>query len=106
MPTIIYKFYKPESTFANGDEALADRSRLLSPEFKQSNHDLYETMLSDGIITEPTTTQWDQATHTLSVVVKVGNIEEYDRESVTYHGVIKQATIDAGWDLVEKKIID
>jgi hypothetical protein len=106
MSTIILKHIKPNSVFANADEAIADRRRLFSPEFFQSIYDLFTTMLTDGILREPISVEWDQMSHTLTLFIKVSDVEQYESIIEPYISTLRTYTNDAGWNLLEKKIID
>lgn len=98
--TLTPKYTKDGATFASGAEALADKNSLFSPELTQSVNDCYAQMIVDGVLLQPITPEWDQATFTLSVVKVVSSVAAY-KAAVTFNEAECVADAEAaGWTLV------
>ena len=94
------QYTKIGATFASGDEAYADKSSLYGPELTASVADCYATMLTNGVLLEPVSYTWDQATELLTVVKVVTSVEAY-KAAVTFDtAAVATASTEAGWTFV------
>jgi hypothetical protein len=96
----ITRYTKPGATFANGNEAHADKNSLYTPELQESVDNCYATMLANGVLLEPLSFDWDQETSTLSVNKLVSSQADY-LAAITFDAVaVVEAAADAGWTII------
>jgi len=98
-------YTKDGATFASGAEAYADKNSLYSPELQSAVSDCYAQMLTDGILLEPVSQNWDQATYTLTVIKVVTSVEAY-KAAITFN--IAETVVDAaaaGWTYIRSTTI-
>ena len=94
---ITVNWSKEDSTFASGAAAHADKNSLFSAELTASVNDCYSSMLTNGILLEPLSYAWDQASYTLSIYKIVSSIAAYEA-AVTFHVADTNAAAHAaGW---------
>jgi hypothetical protein len=93
-------YSKPGATFANGDEAYADKNSLYPSELTQQVDNCYNEMLTEGILLQPVTHVWNQAAGTLTVVKIVESKLAYV-EAVTFDTAeVLNYSVQAGWTFV------
>ena len=98
--TMIVQYTKPGATYASGTEAHDDKISLYGAELNASISDCYAKMLTDGVLLEPVSYTWDQATEMLTVVKVVTSVEAY-YAAVTFNvAAVLAASTAAGWTLV------
>ena len=94
---ITVTWIKDNSTFVSGAAAYADKNSLFSAELAASMNDCYSSMLTDGILLEPLSYAWDQASYTLTIDKIVSSIAAYEA-AVTFHVADTNAAARAaGW---------
>ena len=98
---VIASYTKTGATFITGQEALADKNSLYGPALTDAVYECYASMQTDGILLEPITPVWDQATYTLNVVKKVTNIEDYYAAITFDKDAVVAASKLAGWTYIE-----
>ena len=101
MSQDVSSFYtKIGATFANGDEAYADKNSLYPSELTQQVDNCYNEMLAQGILLQPVTHVWDQAAGTLTVV-KIAESSLAYTEAVTFETAeVLNYSGQAGWTFV------
>jgi hypothetical protein len=93
-------YTKVGATFADGEAAKANKNSLFPAELTQACEECYATMLVNGVLLEPVSFVWNQATYTLTVVKVVSSIAAY-QAAQTFNGpeCISLAE-EAGWTYV------
>jgi hypothetical protein len=98
ITTAVYT--KAGATFADATEAYADKNSLYGTELTAAVDACYAQMLADGVLLEPITYTWDQATSTLTVSKTITSKEAYN-SALTFDvnlGVTRSQ--EAGWTFV------
>ena len=94
------KYTKPGATFSTGADAYADKASLYGAELTSTVEDCYATMLADGVLLEPISYTWDQATEMLTVVKVVLSVEAYYAAVTFNNAAVISASAAAGWTFV------
>lgn len=98
---VIASYTKTGANFTTGQDALADKNSLYGPALHDSVNECYASMQTEGILLEPITPVWDQATYTLNVVKKVTNVEDYYAAITFDKDAVLAASKLAGWTYIE-----
>ena len=94
-------YTKNDTVFATAQEAWANKNSLCSPELQQSIDSCFAQLLSDGLLLEPVSATWDQATSELTIVKVVSSsVEAYDAAITFDTTQLLAASSNAGWTLV------
>ena len=101
MSTIMtVQYTKPGATYASGTEAHDDKISLYGAELNASISDCYAKMLTDGVLLEPVSYTWDQATEILTVTKVVSTAEAYKAAETFDVDALLVASLSGGWTLV------
>ena len=93
-------YQKNGATFANGDDAYADKNSLFGPELTDTVTSCYDALLTSGILLSPITKSWDQETFTLTVTKLVTSLEAYDAGVTWNNDDLVIACEAAGWSYI------
>ena len=91
---------KNGAIFATAQDAWADKNSLYTPELRQSVHDCFVQMISDGIMLEAAYPVWNQDTFELTIVKVVSSAEAYNAAITFDTAELKSLADNAGWVFV------
>jgi hypothetical protein len=94
------RYTKVGATFASGAEAYADKNSLVTAEGTGLVEATYARMLAEGVLLEPVSYSWDQATYTLTVRKIVTSDQAYNDTLGFDSALMIQRGEEAGWTLV------
>lgn len=101
MHTWISKYKKEGATFSSGAEAYQDKNSLYPAELTANLTTFLTEAINQGIMVEMPTFEWDQPTHTLSVIRKTEDPDgllEYVINGGTWDDpAFVKYSADAGW---------
>jgi hypothetical protein len=94
------QYEKNNTTFADGNQAYADKNSLFPTELTDAIVNSSNSALAAGVLLEPFYYEWDQTTFTLTVNKHVTSPSEFDeiRVGYGYNGIeAADFTALAGW---------
>ena len=92
-------YSKVGATFATGEEAYQDKNSLYPPELTARVNACYAQMLADGVLLQPISYTWDQATFTLTINKIVTSNEAYGAALTFDTASCVTFSQGAGWTL-------
>lgn len=98
-------YTKPGATFADGESAKADRNQFFPADLLDLIRSIHETLITDGILVDFPSAEWDQSSEYFFSIKEVSNVAEYTAARTWDTTQVIGYAEQAGWTYVEDIII-